>query len=205
MPAEPITNISSLDAIIRVRRACLSCTGRSLPLLYYLLASLLSAHEHHGLVVLLDIAGRFEPRGLLALGGVTIEDLKYLHVIRTTTEALNEVLSGIPKYLAFLATERSQGEASRVFMGTVIDGYDGLAGSLGSLGGMAKVIAIMGRKGWVTVVGDGDGVHAGIYDGGLSAEEAVIHRGAQGTIMPGIHDRQTWVCVSDLGSMRFTI
>ncbi|KAB8290753.1 hypothetical protein EYC80_008390 [Monilinia laxa] len=187
-PLPPKTHIPSLDALwSQQNQLKLSVSGRQLPLLIYILTTLLKVEKS---VVLIDTNSRFSPSflpienenedgngnnkvGRTEEGGkLKKSDLKHLHIFRPSPKNLEVTLKGIEEYILY-GEHESHG---REFGGTVLFGFDARdagGNAVANVKGMGRPEIMMGWRGWLRIEREevaGFGV-------GVSAEEMLGERG----------------------------
>ncbi|QSZ33386.1 hypothetical protein DSL72_002974 [Monilinia vaccinii-corymbosi] len=198
-PHPPKTHIPPLDALwSQQNQPKLSVSGRQLPLLIYILTTLLKVGKS---VVLIDIHSRFSPSFLPfedadadadgdddhaerikeAERKLKKSDLKHLHIFRPSVENLEDTLKGIDGYMLYGA----HGSYGREFGGTILFGFDARGaggGAVANVRGMGRPEIMMGWRGWLSVEREevaGFGV-------GVSAEEILGGRAGREEVMRGV-------------------
>ena len=127
----------------------LNITGRGLPLLYHILARMLTTLN--GTVVLVDLEGRFSPCHLK----VPASELQHIHVFRPTQSNLKATIDSIENYMLY----GEHGSKGREWFGSIV---------IGGTGGDVNI----GWRGWLRVERE----EVGVFERGVSVVEAVRDR-----------------------------
>lgn len=186
-PLKP-THMDELDGVAaRHLRDTLAPTltvaGRSLPLLYKLVSTLVSPPHRHAVLVV-DADGRFDATRLACEGGD--DDLRHVYVRRCSPEQLRAVVADTEGFMLYRAASRD-----RQWWGTVVIPGAG-RGDLGP--GVGDVVGA-GWKGWLRV--DRDRVPP--FAVGLGLDEALAERDARQRAV----DAAGWAATSPWGGFVF--
>ncbi|PNY29567.1 Uncharacterized protein TCAP_00518 [Tolypocladium capitatum] len=179
-----VTHMDELDEVAArhfrdTQAAAVSVSGRSLPLLYKLVSSLV-APPHRQTLLVLDLDGRFDATRLTC----GADDLRHVYVqrpARSSPEHLRALVADAEGFMLYDAA--AQASRSRQWWGTVV------------VGGLGAGDITAGWNGWLRV--DRDQVQA--FALGMSADEALAQRDARQEAV----DAAGWAATSPWGGFVF--
>ncbi|KFA60730.1 hypothetical protein S40285_04735 [Stachybotrys chlorohalonatus IBT 40285] len=187
------THIPCLDRLITARHsipqaATASLSGRSLPLVHRLVATLVSPPHRH-VVLVIDLDARFDAARL----DCAPEDLAHVYVLRparrSDPETLRALVVEAQDWLVYgRGASAASASAARALWGTIVVG-----GLVGGLVGVGDVVTSW--RGWLRV--DRAGVPG--FPMGLSAEEALASRDTRQAAV----DQAGWAASSEWGGFGF--
>ncbi|KAH8687752.1 hypothetical protein BGZ60DRAFT_522400 [Tricladium varicosporioides] len=167
----------------------LSICGRSLPLVYNLIITLMSApYEGQHTLVVVDLDSRFSPSHLLP--SLELEDLKHIYVFRPTKSNLAATLSSLDLYM--LNSEHAS--KGREWKGTFVLGGSPGAGGIGK-GPEEMLLVGTGWRGWLR----GECEEVAGFGVGVSGEEAWAEREQRWDVVAG----KGWRGVAEEGVIEF--
>ncbi|KAL7816288.1 hypothetical protein V8C26DRAFT_100392 [Trichoderma gracile] len=184
-----LTHLDDLDQLaarqFRATQApTIALSGRSLPLVYQVISTLVSPPHSMALFVL-DIEGRFDATRL----NCADDDLQHVYVQQppcdegssTNVEAIRSLISDAEHFMIYDKT--SAASLSREFWGTIV------------LGGLGAGDLVAAWKGWLHVERD----HVAEYSMRITLEEAFEKRSDRQEVV----DRTGWVAASQWGRFVF--
>ncbi|PHH71550.1 hypothetical protein CDD80_5146 [Ophiocordyceps camponoti-rufipedis] len=203
------THVAELDAVAArhyrdTQAATLALTGRSLPLIYKVVSTLVSAPWRYAVLVV-DVDGCFDASRLMCADE---DDLAHVYVQRagdddddgdgdsqeeeddeddnTDADAVRKLVVAAQRFMLYDAVA----SASRHWWGTIVVGGSGP----GSLAGL-PVDVVAGRKGWLHI--DREAVPP--FPPGLTVDEALAQREARQRVV----DAAGWTATSPWGGFVF--
>ncbi|KAL7932612.1 hypothetical protein V8C35DRAFT_306204 [Trichoderma chlorosporum] len=162
----------------------ISVSGRSLPLIYKVISTLVSPPQSMALFVL-DLDGRFDATRLTC----TDDDLQHVYVQQppydansgTNVELIRSLIADAERFMVYDGS--SAASLSREFWGTIV------------LGGLGAGDLVAGWKGWLNVERD----HVAEYSMRVTMEEAFERRSDRQAVVDGAG----WVAASPWGRFTF--
>ncbi|KAH6683201.1 hypothetical protein B0J14DRAFT_141426 [Halenospora varia] len=183
------TGIPSLDTLLHTHGSkTLSISGRSLPIIYSLIITLMSGpYQGQNTLVVVDIDGRFSPSHLLP--SLPFSELKHVHVFRPAKSNLAVTLSSLDSYML----NGEHASKGREWKGTFV-----LGGSPGvgiGKGAEERILVGTGWRGWLR----GEREEVTGFGVGISGEEAWAEREQRWGVVVG----KGWKGVAEEGVVEF--